>query len=145
MQVSERPTKEETLTDFVKRCSAKILTTFIYKHDGLLEFGDTIPPPPEAYFQMKHGELKDDCDGFHSCLFHMVRNYAADCKLLEIFSLHNTFGHCVLQYNDFICDYDRIMNIDEAKDYYNDLCEGEFIVFGVDYTTKFINLGEIKW
>lgn len=145
MYVDEKKQDGENLFKYLERCAKIIFTTFRYKSDSLWELGDTIPPPAEAYFRMKHGELVDDCDGFHACLFHMAKEYA-DCMLVEIFSLKNNFGHCVLMADGKICDYGQIMTIDEAKAYYTEKCEGEFLVFGVDYNgQKYINLGEIKW
>lgn len=145
VKVEETKQKDEDIFSFVERCCEIINYTFRYTRDGIRELGDTIPPPAEAYFQMKHGELKDDCDGFHACLFHMVQDYT-NCMLVEIYSLKNTYGHCVLMFDGHICDYGKIMTQEEAKQYYAERCEGEFVIFGVDYDgTKYINLGEIQW
>lgn len=143
-EVIETKQDDEDIFSYVERCCKIIDYTFRYKRDGILELGDSIPPPAEAYFRMKNGELKDDCDGYHACLFHMVQEYA-NCMLVEVFSLKNKYGHCVLMVDGKICDYGNIMTVEKAKEYFKARCDGDYIVFGVDYNGfKYIDLGEIE-
>ena len=140
----------ESKTNYVKRMSTKIMDAFEYKHDGFDELGDTIPPPAEAYYQFLRGELVDDCDGFHAALYHAAMSNGIECKLIEIFSTKNFFGHCVFLFKDEtwkICDYTHIMDLDEAYEYYKEKTNNSFVVYEVvwennKYHTKAIDLFE---
>ena len=133
---------DNSISDYIKRSASNVLNKFEYKHDGVEELGDTIPPPAEAYYQYVNGVLKDDCDGFHACLYHLAKANGIESKLIEVFSLNNLFGHCVLAFKDGdwkICDYDCIMTLEEAREYYKTRCNGEYVEFDVEFDKRYIN------
>ena len=137
----------ESRTKYIKRIAENIMNAFRYKHDGFDELGDTIPPPAEAYFLYTQHELKDDCDGFHAALYHAAELNNIECKLLEVFSTRNFFGHCVLLFNDNgwkICDYTNVMDLNEAYDYYLDKTKGKFVTYEVVWNGEKYRTKEVK-
>lgn len=91
---------------------------FQYTKDGIKELGDAIIPPSEAYYKYTQGLFKDDCDGFHSLVYHCLNASKLSCYLLCA-KINSKYGHCVLVFNFnnrwYVCDYDSIYG------YYNSL------------------------
>ncbi len=142
--------KEENYTHYLLRMANKLFDNFQYTKDNLEQLGDSIPPPPEAYKRFAEGTLKDDCDGFHSALYHIAHCNGIECKLLSILSVKNDYGHCVLLFKDNewkVLDYNNTMTIDVAKKHYKKVTE-EFVEYTAtfDYKKeKLINEGKSKW
>ena len=107
----------ENCINYIKRISEIIIQSFEYKKDGLKELGDSTPPPPEMYRRYCNSNpWSDDCDGFHSCLYHWATMNNSSCYLLSIYSLKNSYGHCVLAY----VDENAIWHVhDYTQDYYD--------------------------
>jgi hypothetical protein len=70
---------------------------FDYTKDGIDQLGDSITPPPQNYAHYLQDTVKDDCDGFHSLMYHCVKKSGIECYLLSVVS--NDGGHCVLVFN----------------------------------------------
>lgn len=92
--------------DLVKRLYSK----FKYTRDGLTELGDAIVPPPQNYQYYLDGEVKDDCDGFHSLVYHCIARSGHKCYLLSVLTVGA--GHCVLLFklNNkwYVNDYTKV-------------------------------------
>lgn len=88
----------------------KLYSKFTWTKDGADQLWDAICPPPQNYQYYLDGELKDDCDGFHSLVYHVLFNNNIKCYLLAVCAPKSS--HCVLifQYNDlwYINDYSKI-------------------------------------
>ena len=88
----------------------KLYSKFKYTKDGADQFYDAIVPPPETYKRYREGLLKDDCDGFHSLVYHCLKASGFQCYLLITHSVKS--GHCTLvfKYQDlwYVCDYTGI-------------------------------------
>ena len=115
-------TSRTAIINLAKRMFKK----FKYTEDGIDQLWDAICPPPYAYSVMNSkGELRDDCDGFHSLMYHcMVRNGMEAYLLLVI---AKGAGHCVLtfRFHDiwYVLDYDSLYTgyktLHEAVESYN--------------------------
>lgn len=119
----------------VKATAKKIYENFKWTADGIDQLGDAITPPPQCYKTIKQATLYDDCDGFHSTLYHYMYNSDYECYLLSVVAIDG--GHCVLIYRDNnkwrIVDYTRVyesfFSIKDAVADYNKH-------YQVEYNTK---------
>lgn len=82
-----------TLED-IKALVKKFRLKFEWTADGADQLWDAITPPPQNYFHYKQGILKDDCDGFHSLVYHCLYNSGIKCYLMSVNAING--GHCVL-------------------------------------------------
>lgn len=127
----------ESIENYVRRISTLLLSSFKYKYDGIDQWFDSIPPPPEMYARYLEDNYIDDCDGFHSGLSFFLHNSNIQHKILLIDSLHNSFAHCVVEYFNGtqwkICDYDYQMTKEDAITYYTNRCNGDFLVYDYEY------------
>lgn len=49
-----------------------LLESYEYTPDGPSQLFDAMRPPAYCYKEYKQGKLRDDCDGFHSALYHIL-------------------------------------------------------------------------
>lgn len=104
----------------------KLLDKFQWTQDGPDQLYDSITPPPRNYERYREGILDDDCDGFHSLLYHCLYNSDIECYLMSTCALKS--GHCVLvlYFEDkwHVVDYGTIYNgyisLKEAIKNYNE-------------------------
>lgn len=89
--------KINSVTD-IELLSKDIKKKFQYKHDGILELGDSMRPPAQCYQSYKLGALVDDCDGFHAALYYAVEQSGLPAKLFTIASPIPNKGHTILAY-----------------------------------------------
>ena len=106
----------------------KLYRYFNYTKDSIELLGDAIIPPCEAYKQYKEGLLKDDCDGFHSLVYHCLIQSGLRAYLLT--AQTNKSGHCVTIFKFeglwYVVDYNTIYgscrklepSIEEFNTYY---------------------------
>lgn len=135
--------KGETINKYIDRATHIIMDTFEYTHDGIDQLGDTTPPPPEIYAQFKEGSVwKDDCDGYHSCLYHLAYENGIMCDLISILSLNNKYGHCVLGYidekgnyhiQDYLTNHTGASFEDIIREDYIEVTGGALIWFKTDF------------
>lgn len=134
----------------------KVLVRLLYKKfkwvaDDSTELGDSITPPAQCYRDFCNGLLEDDCDGFHSLVYHCLAKSGVRCYLMSVVS--DDGGHCVLVFNYkdnwYVNDYSKVHNgfatLKEAvedynKTYTNSYCEeGSKVVYNgfieYNYTT----------
>jgi len=102
--------KVHTMTE-IYYLMKKLYSCFIWTADGIDQFGDAVTPPPQNYKTYLNQPLKDDCDGFHSLLYHCLFNSGYRCYLLTVNTLKT--GHCVLLMQDkdlgwYVLDYTKI-------------------------------------
>lgn len=76
-----------------------ILTNNVYKkfewtRDGVDQLFDSICPPPYNYVRYKTGVLKDDCDGYHALMYHILHANGIECYLMSVADW--LWGHCIL-------------------------------------------------
>ncbi|MBO7732406.1 MAG: hypothetical protein J6S67_07630 [Methanobrevibacter sp.] len=116
---------EDIITDIesLQSVCKRLYEKFVWAHDGIDELFDAVMPPPMVYKEYLDGSIIDDCDGFHSTLYHMVAKSGYRCFLLCV--LAHKKGHCVLlcQINDkwYVCDYTRIYaGVDNPMDAINE-------------------------
>ena len=88
--------KVNTVTE-IRRLAKKLYAKFEYTKDGVDQLGDAITPPAQNYSYYLTGSVKDDCDGFHSLVYHCVSKSNIRCYLLSVVS--NEGGHCVFLFN----------------------------------------------
>ena len=81
-------------TNEVKDLAAKLMTRFVWTRDSWDQLFDSILPPPQAYKTYLHGKLTDDCDGFHSLLYHCLKQSGRECYLMTVNALGA--GHCII-------------------------------------------------
>lgn len=151
----EKKKDTETIKEYIKRTTDTVMKRFTYKHDGIDELGDSTPPPPEIYAQYadkNKEDFRDDCDGYHSCLYHFASQSGIDCRLVTILSNVNKYGHCVLGYTDeyglqHIMDYRTDYTGDTLDDiiieHYHDCTDGAWLVFETKYDyekNKLVNI-----
>lgn len=73
---------------------SKLLKKFTWTKDGPDQLYDSITPPPRNYERYQEGLLEDDCDGFHSLVYHCLYNSNIECYLMSTCAVKS--GHCVL-------------------------------------------------
>lgn len=105
----------------------KLYDKFTWTADDITELGDSITPPAQTYIEYLNGELKDDCDGFHSLVFHCLKNSGFECYLMTC--IVENGGHCVLVFKHkdkwYVNDYDKVYTghttLQEAVEDYNSI------------------------
>jgi len=94
----------------------KLYPKFIYTKDGIDKLFDAITPPPQNYQYFINKSVKDDCDGFHSLVYHILYNNNINCCLLTANAINS--GHCILLFklNNlwYINDYNKIYGGNES-------------------------------
>ena len=128
-------------TDKVKTVSearqlvSKVYKKFTWTKDGADQLWDSITPPPQNYQNYLDGEIKDDCDGFHSTIYHFLYNSDLECYLLSVIA--RGCSHCVLIFklgkSWYVDDYDKV---------YNGFSTIEAAI--EDYNTKYIQMYTTK-
>lgn len=104
----------------------KFLKKFKWTKDGVDQLYDSITPPPRNYERYREGLLDDDCDGFHSLVYHCLYNSNIECYLMSVCAVKS--GHCVLvlRFNEkwHVVDYGTIYggykDLNEAIENYNE-------------------------
>ena len=123
---TEKEDKAGTLQE-IKDLVKRLYDCFIWTADGIDQLGDAITPPPQNYAIYLEQPLKDDCDGFHSLVYHCLYNSGLDCYLLTVTPSKIKDGHCVLMFyldgkwyvNDYTKVYPGFEDPQEAIDNYN--------------------------
>lgn len=140
----------------VRKLAKSVYNKFDYTPDGFDKLWDAITPPTQLYKDYTEGNVKDDCDGFHS-LLHYFLNWGCD-KGEELLKVGGVYllsvvarggGHCVLvyKYKDkwHVVDYKNVYKgfdtIEEAvkdyniiyKDKYKDIKSDVYYNALVDY------------
>ena len=108
------------------RALVKVLYNgFKWTADDIKDLGDSITPPAQCYRDFCNGLLEDDCDGFHSLVYHCLAKSGMRCYLLSVVS--DDGGHCVLVFenkgkwyvNDYSKVYDGYTTLKDAVEAYN--------------------------
>lgn len=98
----------------IKTLVKRLYSCFIWTADGIDQLGDAVTPPPQNYKTYMNRPLKDDCDGFHSLVYHCLYNSGIECYLLAVNPAKMGQGHCVLVFklNDrwYVNDYSKVYN-----------------------------------
>lgn len=107
------PVEEVHLVQYlteIKTLVKVLYNNFSWTADGADQLGDSICPPAYNYKRWQEGVLKDDCDGFHSLVYHCLTASNIECYLLSVTHLRG--GHCVLLFKHknkwYVNDYSRI-------------------------------------
>lgn len=80
--------------DKIKSMTKNVYTKFEWTMDGADQLFDSICPPPYNYVRYKTGVLKDDCDGYHSLIYHILHANNIECYLMSVVDW--LWGHCIL-------------------------------------------------
>lgn len=91
--------EEDTVNSIpsIQALARRLYEQFDYTSDGPNELWDAVCPPPYAYAQVTSGSrLRDDCDGFHSLMYHCLSQSGIPCYLLSVSAPGG--GHCVLTF-----------------------------------------------
>ena len=98
----------------IKALVKRLYKKFKWTADGPDQLWDAITPPSQTYNHYLAGELKDDCDGFHSLVYYCLYNNEIECYLLTANAAKFSDGHCILlfKYNGKwrVNDYTRVYN-----------------------------------
>lgn len=104
--------------DFLTKEANRVYEKFHYTKDGIDQLGDAVRPPAQCYKDLVDGALKDDCDGFHSALYHIMtqENIPGPMYLASISARDGSKGHAILVGVDplggwFAQDYTKTLNI----------------------------------
>lgn len=127
--VKECPVDEEHLAKNLTQVKAlvkELYKKFKWVADDATDLGDSITPPAQCYSDFLDGLLEDDCDGFHSLVYHCLQASGMRCYLMSVVS--DDGGHCVLAFenkgkwyvNDYSKVYDGYESLKEAVDAYNE-------------------------
>ena len=94
----------------IRKLIPRLYKRFTYTKDGIDQLGDAITPPPQTYQYFLDGELKDDCDGFHSLMHYVLSSNGIKCYLLTAHAFR--LGHCILLFTHknkwYVNDYNTI-------------------------------------
>lgn len=112
----------------IKNLVKKLYNSFIWTADDITQLGDAVTPPPETYKQYLEHPLKDDCDGFHSLVYHCLYCSNIECYLLTVNPAKMGDGHCILVFklndrwhiNDYNIIYNGFSTIEDAIKNYNE-------------------------
>ena len=133
---------------FCKEAATRIHSNFTWTEDGIDQLKDAIRPPAQCYSDAINSHLDDDCDGFHSALYHIM----SQTSLLELglkpylLSITDRYGrgaHCFFIARNidgkiFIQDYrqstwfdtaDQNEVVSKVKQQYNETYEDALITF----------------
>lgn len=95
----------------IKQLVKRLFAKFEWTADGIDQLGDAVTPPPENYNKYLNAPLRDDCDGFHSLVYHCLKNSGIECYLMTVNPLRGG-GHCVLIFNLwgkwYVNDYNQV-------------------------------------
>lgn len=129
--------KEENIKtiDDILTLVFKLYQKFKWTKDGFDQLFDAITPPPQNYQHYLDGLLKDDCDGFHSLVYHILYNNNINCYLLTANAING--GHCILLFklNNlwYINDYKKIYG---GKEDVKEIIQEYNQIFSKNYKTK---------
>ena len=125
----------------VRKLCSTIYKKFKYTPDGFDKLWDAITPPTQNYKDYTEGEVRDDCDGFHSLLYYFL-SYGCDkgeefLKVGHIYLLSvcaKGGGHCVLVY-----EYNHKWHVIDYKTVYKGFNTLEEAVadYNKDYVVKY--------
>lgn len=109
----------------IKSLTRRIYDKFNYTKDGANQLWDAITPPPQNYLNYINGVVNDDCDGFHSTLYHCLHKSNIECYLMSVSGIGS--GHCVLVFRlnnlwhvvDYTIVYSGHKNLSDAIKEYN--------------------------
>lgn len=136
------PTEKVSSLNDIQEISNLVFAKFKYKYDDLSQLFDSIKPPSQAYEEYKNGLLEDDCDGFHSVVYHILVNNNISCYLLTLMTHPLIKSHTVLLFNYqnswYILDYNypihgKFNNRVEAIDYFSKIMINNYGCESVDY------------
>ena len=127
--IGTEPTDKVGTLQELKALVERLYSCFIWTADDISQLGDAITPPPQNYAIYLDRPLRDDCDGFHSLVYHCLYNSGIDCYLLTVTPKKFTDGHCVLLFyldgkwhvNDYMNIYEGFETPEEAIEDYNKL------------------------
>lgn len=104
---------------------------FDWTMDDITQLTDSFKPLPyiynEYYDAKKAGgstKFKDDCDGFHSVVYHVLNANSIECALITLVTKPFTKSHTMCAYKAvedgktvyYVCDYNRIRGKYETLD-----------------------------
>lgn len=110
----------------IKTEANKVYSKFKWVADPANELWDSICPPAYNYQRYLNGTLKDDCDGFHCTMFHILyKSGYTNTYLLAV--IGEKGSHCVLLFkfgsqwyvNDYTSVYGGYATAQKAIDAYN--------------------------
>lgn len=131
--------------DTIRKLASKMYGKFQYTSDGVDKLWDAVCPPPYAYSTISKGEkLRDDCDGFHSLMYHCLDNGAIKPFLMTVNA--RGAGHCVLVfYFDlkwYVLDYTTLYvgqyNLELAIESYNKTFKDKYGAKSKVYSNLFL-------
>lgn len=109
----------------VRALVKELYKKFKWVADDATDLGDSITPPAQCYKDFRNGLLEDDCDGFHSLVYHCLQASGIICYLMSVVS--DDGGHCVLVFENkgkwYVNDYNKVYSghesLKEAVEEYN--------------------------
>ena len=109
----------------VRALVKELYKKFKWVADDATDLGDSITPPAQCYKDFCNGLLEDDCDGFHSLVYHCLQASGIIWYLMSVDS--DDGGHCVLVLENkdkwYVKDYNKVYSghesLKEAVEEYN--------------------------
>ncbi len=94
----EEADKIDKFYEFLSNAANRVNEGFNYTYDGIDELGDSVRPPAQCYKDLVEGSLKDDCDGFHSALYHIMSQdtFHTPVYMASIGARNASKGHAIL-------------------------------------------------
>ena len=131
-----------------------IYKTFTWTEDGPDQLWDSIRPPAQCYEDAVNGALNDDCDGYHSAIYWLLKNNGIESYLISVANRNGKSAHCVYLGKDtdghfFVVNYQAIDKLNattlkETKAEIKKLFENSYgidpSVSYFDYNNKFKKL-----
>ena len=121
----------------IKQLVKTLNKSFCYTMDDISEAFDSLKPPSMVYQSYVDGKFKDDCDGFHTCVYHILANSKVECWLLTLITKDIMTSHTVLLFEFenkwYIDDYDYVHG---GLDSVEEMVETYKNIFVKNYRTK---------
>lgn len=106
--------EEDDIIKSEKKLISKISDLHIaleYKADDASQLFDAINSPSQLYYDYKkNNNIKDDCDGFHALVFHILYNSKIECYLMTANAIG--CGHCIC-----LCKYNNKWHVIDYSHY----------------------------
>lgn len=109
--------------DDVKSMCKDVYNTFEWTQDGLDELFDSYRPVEYLYTEYiknkgTNNKFKDDCDGFHSVIYHILVHNGYDAGLITIITNPLLKSHTMAIFKDRYCyylvDYNELMKFSDS-------------------------------
>jgi len=107
----------------VMKATKELNKNFHYEYDDITMLFDAMDTPPSCLYHLETDGLKDDCDGYHAAMYHLLHkrcDSASSIALITIVTKPFTESHtmCVFEMDSqlYLIDYSRVVEINSMED-----------------------------